>query len=199
SFARKNLERATGDRIYYVGVPPFPGESSGLRTLPPGTIEWQSGKNLTFSFTPPDSQRSYLAVANPVVFHKSTIGAIVVAKPTTDVNSQVVSLVRRLAIAALLGLVVAGALAWYLSRRLVRPVLKLSRAADEVAAGNYGVEVPRRAAGEIGHLADRFAGMAKRLAEAEAHERNFLMTVSHELRTPLTAIRGHVAALREGV
>jgi signal transduction histidine kinase len=30
-------------------------------------------------------------------------------------------------------------------------------------------------------------------------ERNFLMSVSHELRTPLTAIRGHVAALLEGV
>src|SRR5687767_4505254 len=41
--------------------------------------------------------------------------------------------------------------------------------------------------------------MAVRLAEAEARERNFLMSVSHELRTPLTAIRGHVAALREGV
>ena len=53
--------------------------------------------------------------------------------------------------------------------------------------------------GEIGHLADRFREMAARLAEAEELERNFLMSVSHELRTPLTAIRGHVAALREGV
>jgi signal transduction histidine kinase len=41
--------------------------------------------------------------------------------------------------------------------------------------------------------------MTTRLAEAEELERNFLMSVSHELRTPLTAIRGHVAALREGV
>ena len=41
--------------------------------------------------------------------------------------------------------------------------------------------------------------MADRLAETEQRERNFLMSVSHELRTPLTAIRGHVAALREGV
>jgi signal transduction histidine kinase len=41
--------------------------------------------------------------------------------------------------------------------------------------------------------------MAARLREAGELERNFLMTVSHELRTPLTAIRGHVAALREGV
>jgi signal transduction histidine kinase len=41
--------------------------------------------------------------------------------------------------------------------------------------------------------------MASQLEQAEALERNFLMTVSHELRTPLTAIRGHVEALLEGV
>jgi signal transduction histidine kinase len=41
--------------------------------------------------------------------------------------------------------------------------------------------------------------MAAQLEQAEALERNFLMTVSHELRTPLTAIRGHVEALLEGV
>jgi two-component system phosphate regulon sensor histidine kinase PhoR len=41
--------------------------------------------------------------------------------------------------------------------------------------------------------------MTERLAEAEAYERNFLVRVSHELRTPLTAIRGHVAALQEGL
>ncbi len=53
--------------------------------------------------------------------------------------------------------------------------------------------------GEIGQLADRFGEMAAKLKESEQLERNFLMTVSHELRTPLTAIRGHVAALSEGV
>jgi signal transduction histidine kinase len=41
--------------------------------------------------------------------------------------------------------------------------------------------------------------MAAKLAESEQLSRNFLMSVSHELRTPLTAIRGHVAALQEGV
>ena len=41
--------------------------------------------------------------------------------------------------------------------------------------------------------------MTARLSESEQLSRNFLMSVSHELRTPLTAIRGHVAALRDGV
>jgi signal transduction histidine kinase len=88
----------------------------------------------------------------------------------------------------------------YLSRRLTRPVLALSRVADEVAQGNYEVSVPEVPGGsEVGHLAERFREMARRLSEAEQLERNFLMSVSHELRTPLTAIRGHVAALSEGL
>ena len=82
---------------------------------------------------------------------------------------------------------------------IVRPVLALSRAADEVAGGNYAVDIPEGGMGEIGHLAERFDEMTDRLAETEQRERNFLMSVSHELRTPLTAIRGHVAALLEGV
>src|SRR5205807_3622347 len=98
------------------------------------------------------------------------------------------------------GIVIAGLLGWYLSRRITRPVLALSKAADEVSRGRYDVEVPRvRSGDEIGHLADRFREMAARLSEAEQQERNFLMTVSHELKTPLTAIRGHVDALREGL
>src|SRR5204862_175344 len=73
-------------------------------------------------------------------------------------------------------------------------------ASDEVAAGRYDVVVPQvPGGGEISHLASRFREMASQLQEAEALERNFLMTVSHELRTPLTAIRGHVEALLEGV
>ena len=73
-------------------------------------------------------------------------------------------------------------------------------AADEVAAGHYDVAVPERTGGsEVERLAARFDEMTARLAESEQLSRNFLMSVSHELRTPLTAIRGHVAALREGV
>jgi signal transduction histidine kinase len=200
TFARKELEHATGDKIYFNGpVSPFPGEDPGLPRLHLNKIDWTSGQALTFQFTPPHLTGAYYAVANPVVVGHTTIGAIVVAKKKTAINALVDSLVRRLAIAFAGGLLVVGALAWYVSRRLVRPLLTLSRAADEVAGGQYDVAVPRRAAGEIGHLSERFEEMAQQLTEAEARERNFLMSVSHELRTPLTAIRGHVAALAEGL
>jgi two-component system sensor histidine kinase BaeS len=199
-FAAQNLEQATGDKIYFVGPQLFPGQGiTGLRQLPINTLDWTSTKSRTFQIKPPHTNRTYYAVADPILIGKTSVGQLVVATPKTDVTHRVWVLIRRLLIAGLIGVVIAGLIAWYLSLKLVRPLLQLSRAADEVASGNYGVVVPGGAPGELGHLSTRFGEMAARLAEVEAMERNFLMSVSHELRTPLTAIRGHVAALLEGV
>jgi two-component system sensor histidine kinase BaeS len=123
-----------------------------------------------------------------------------VATPKTEITSDLQPLAERLGLAFVGGILVAGLLGWYLSRRITRPVLALSAATDEISRGHYDVSLPEvRGGGEIGHLAQRFREMAARLGDAEQQERNFLMSVSHELRTPLTAIRGHVEALREGI
>ena len=189
-------------------MPIFPGQSSGLSELPQQVVgsKWeaiQEGKVVTFDFTPPGEHRTFLAVAQPLQLagkNSPTFGALIVAKKKTDLTNGWVSLVELLFVALGVGLLVAFALAWYLSRRIARPMLVLSDAADQIAEGNYGIELPDvPATGEIGHLAERFRQMAARLTEAEEQERNFLMSVSHELRTPLTAIRGHVEAMREGI
>jgi signal transduction histidine kinase len=201
----RQLERATGDRLFYVGVSPFPDKSVksvGLERLPQNTVDWRSGRTITFEFTPPGASKTYVAVARPLKLEQKgpAFGDLIVAKPKTELTQQLIPLLERLAIASLGGIIVAGLLGWYLSRRITRPVLALSRATDEIARGSYDVDLPEvRGGGEVGHLAERFREMAARLSDAERQERNFLMSVSHELRTPLTAIRGHVDALREGV
>jgi two-component system sensor histidine kinase BaeS len=203
SFVGAELERATGDRINYAGLPLFPGETAGLRRLPAGLVDWQSiraGKSVTFEFTPPDEDRPYLAVGSPVALEGTTFGTLVVAKPKTVLRDTWLTLMKFVGVSLLGGLFVAAVVAWWASRRITRPVLTLSRAADEIAEGRYDVAIPRLTGeDEISHLAQRFREMATRLAEAEELERNFLMSVSHELRTPLTAIRGHLEAVREGV
>src|SRR5438105_2261486 len=195
------LEKATGDRLFYIGVDPVPGGNIGIDRIPSKTINWQSGRTITFEFTPPNGRR-YLAVARPLKLSRKgpAFGDLIVATPKTELTRRWIPLLKRLAVASLGGILVAWLLAWYLSRRITRPVLALSKATDEISRGHYDVEVPSvPGRGEIGHLAQRFNEMAARLSEAERQERNFLMSVSHELRTPLTAIRGHVEALREGV
>ena len=198
-----SLEQAIGgDKIFYVPVVRGATLLTGPQTeLPLGTVDVaalskQGTLTLTFRFR----DTNYLAVARPILLGDQLVGAIVVGKPASQLRSRWVTLLERLAIAFGGGVAVAGLLGLYLSRRITRPLLALSAAADEVAGGNYGVDVPKpRGSDEISHLSARFTDMAAKLAESEQLSRNFLMSVSHELRTPLTAIRGHVAALREGV
>lgn len=202
-FAPPQLEEVTGAQIYYSGVEIFPGQSSGLRQLPGRYLDQdvlEMGRVQTLEFEPPGTDRVFLAAAHPISLGGETFGAIVVAKPRAELQEHWIVLMQRLGLAFLAGLGIAVGLVWYLGRRLTKPVLTLSRAADEVAARRYGAELPRSGSSdEIAHLTERFREMTESLAQAEAYERNFLVRVSHELRTPLTAIRGHVEALREGL
>jgi signal transduction histidine kinase len=203
TFATRELEGVSGNRLFYVGARIFFDEPAILRVLPQRAVpEWDPTRVTEFEFVPPGESETFVAVAHPLRLENKgpAFGALIVAEPKDELRDRWVTLIERLAIAFLLAMVVVGALAVYLSRRITQPVLELADAADEIAAGNYEVAVPQvPGGGEIEDLAERFGQMAARLSEAEEQERNFLMSVSHELRTPLTAIRGHVEALREGL
>jgi signal transduction histidine kinase len=198
------LEKAIGgDKIFFIPIVPGASLFAGptLQSLPVNTVphsELLRHTPITFDLHVP--HHHYLAVARPLYLGEQLAGAMVVAKPVSQLRSRWLTLVEQLALAFGGGVIVAGLLGLYLSRRITEPLLGLSAAADEIAAGHYDVEVPKPlGADEISQLSARFGDMAAKLAESEQLSRNFLMSVSHELRTPLTAIRGHVAALSEGV
>jgi two-component system OmpR family sensor kinase len=204
-FAPEALELATGDQLYYVGAPAFPGQDSGLQQLPESAVPDEvvtAEQPRQFEFRPPGQARRFLAVSQPLRLEPDgpALGAIVVAKPQDVVRDQWAPLILRLAAAIAIGGLLAWLLGLWLSQRISRPVEALARASDEIAAGNYAIQVPvGRGGTELMHLSERFNEMAARLAATEERERQFLMSVSHELRTPLTAIKGHVDALRDGL
>ena len=193
-----------GDHIFLVPIAPGVELFTGnLPTLPPRTLDVKAlgaGGTMTVDDLVDRRGTHYLAVARPISLSTQLLGALVVAKPKSQLRSRLFVLVWQLAIAFGVGVIVVGLLGVYLARRLTRPLGALAAAADEVAGGDYAVELPpARGSDEISTLSRRFGDMASKLAESEQLSRNFLMSVSHELRTPLTAIRGHVSALREGV
>jgi signal transduction histidine kinase len=201
--SRQNLELALGhDRLFW--VPRVPGASLLAGPVPelPRTAvplpQLLAGDDPTFALRLRSG--AYLGVGRVVQLAGVPVGVLVVAEPEAAVRSRWLQLVWELALAFGIGIPVAGVLVVYFSRRIARPLEALTAAADEVAGGNYAVALPERTGGsEVERLAARFGEMAAKLAESEQLSRHFLMSVSHELRTPLTAIRGHVAALREGV
>lgn len=106
---------------------------------------------------------------------------------------------RSVAGVAVLALLMAGGLAWWLSLRLTRPVTQLARATHQLAAGHHDVRVALDRHDEIGVLADDFNRLAETLERNQSLRQAFLADVSHELRTPLAVLRGEVEALQDGV
>jgi signal transduction histidine kinase len=105
----------------------------------------------------------------------------------------------RLLVAAALAALVALALSWALSRRLLGPVEALTAAARRLGAGDLSARVPPRGEDEIGQLTRAFNTMAENLARQESLRRTLVTDVAHELRTPLTHLRGQLEAVEDGL
>jgi two-component system, OmpR family, sensor kinase len=79
-----------------------------------------------------------------------------------------------------------GLLVW---RILVRPLRRITTAAESFGAGNMAARTGVDRDDEIGKLARSFDEMSERIARSREAERELLASLSHELRTPMARIR----------
>ena len=117
-----------------------------------------------------------------------------VAVVARDLGDQAARL-RDAAAALFLGipiaLLVAGGAGYFLARRSLAPVVRMTREAREIGASNLGnrIEV-RNPADELGGLAATINDLLSRLESAFDAQRRFMAEASHELRTPLSILQG---------
>jgi two-component system, OmpR family, sensor histidine kinase BaeS len=93
----------------------------------------------------------------------------------------------------------AAVLSYFILRRILAPLSRMTLSTREIAAGDFGSRVPQGTEDEIGQLAIAFNRMAASLEAMENLRRNLMIDVAHELRTPLTNIRGYLEALNDKV
>jgi two-component system, OmpR family, sensor histidine kinase MprB len=97
------------------------------------------------------------------------------------------------------GIALAAALAALVAAAALRPVRRLTAAAESVAAtGNLAERVNVSGHDELGRLATRFNEMLAALERSVGAQRRLVADASHELRTPLTAVRTNLELLSEG-
>lgn len=122
--------------------------------------------------------------------------------PRDNVKNQdafVDSLNRTLVLAAIASAAAALLIAFFLSRRILRPVESLTDAVRRMESGDLSRRVETASKDEIGKLARAFNSMADNLLRAERLRRNMVSDVAHELRTPLTNIRCQIETLQDGL
>ncbi|MBQ9931108.1 MAG: hypothetical protein IJO79_02030 [Firmicutes bacterium] len=120
-----------------------------------------------------------------------------VISPLTPVESTVEILARQLVQVTILSLVLSFVLSFFISRKMTKPLIKITDSAGELAKGNYGVTFERGNYSEVDRLADTLTHTSKELARADNLQKDLLANVSHDLRTPLTMVKSYAEMIRD--
>ena len=117
-------------------------------------------------------------------------------------------------------LVLGVAIAWYLSKRITEPILKLAHLSEKMANLDFEAKYVSEGTQEIDKLGQNFNQMSASLEKTisdlkmaniklqkdiekkeklEKMRLDFLGNVSHELKTPIALIQGYAEGLKEGV
>ncbi len=127
---------------------------------------------------------------------------------------------RFFAYVGVLGTVAGGIIIWFVSRRITRPILELSRISEQMVHLNFEAKYRGRNKNEVDLLGENINKLSESLERSiselktannelqkdierkeaiDEMRKEFLANVSHELKTPIALIQGYAEGLRESV
>ena len=136
--------------------------------------------------------KPYLAVGVTV---KGTDMRYIEAFPLATTDRVIRVIGTALVLGSLVITVLAAALGWWTSRRLLKPVSRVAAAADSIASGGLDLRLSPESDPELNRLTQAFNGMADTMHARIEREAQFASDVSHELRSPITALSAAVEVL----
>ncbi|SFQ71527.1 HAMP domain-containing sensor histidine kinase [Amycolatopsis rubida] len=121
---------------------------------------------------------------------------LVISRSLAEVDSTLAGLRTILIAVSVLGALLAAAAGLLLTRRTLRPMARLTGAAEEIAR-THDLDLPVTVSGrdEVGRLGRAFSAMTGALADSRRRQRALVTDAAHELRTPLTSLRTNIDLL----
>ena len=176
-----------GGQIYQV-----PREQVDLR---PGADELavaRLGNTRSVRTAPASNGELYRMAAVPI---PNSDLALVLGQPLRQTNLILSSLWLVLVIFGAAGVVWAAIAGSAVARSGLRPVRRLTAAAEHVAATDDLAPIPVTGNDELSRLAESFNQMLRSLAQSRIRQGQLIADAGHELRTPLTSLRTNIELL----
>jgi two-component system, OmpR family, sensor histidine kinase MprB len=122
--------------------------------------------------------------------------AIQIFRPLSDIEHTLSDLRLILWLVTIGGVVVAVGLGYLIGKTTMRPVARLTAAAEHVAATqDLDATIQEEGDDELASLARSFNSMLAALALSRQQQRQLISDAGHELRTPLTSLRTNIEVL----
>jgi signal transduction histidine kinase len=107
---------------------------------------------------------------------------------------------------AILAILVALAITFFLSQRISAPIHAITLAAMKLGKGDFSQRVNFEGKDEVGKLVQTFNSMTTELRSMTDHlmqakqlQQNLVADVAHELRTPVASIQAYMEAMQDGL
>lgn len=114
------------------------------------------------------------------------------------IDSTVKILISQLIYVTIGVLVVSLILAYFISRKITSPLVKINDSIKKMASGNYDIYFDEKSdIEEISNLAKTLNYATLEMSKTDELRRDLMANVSHDLKTPLTMIKAYAEMVRD--
>ena len=124
-------------------------------------------------------------------------GYVLINTPLVPVGSTASIIKRQLLIITIYLIILSIVISFFMARKIAEPIVKITKSAEKMAAGNYSIKFEGGDYLEIQRLASTLTYAGQQISKVDAMQRDLIANVSHDLRTPLTMLKAYAEMIRD--
>lgn len=124
-------------------------------------------------------------------------GYLLINTPLAPVTATVSIIRRQLIIITVLLVLIAAILSMIVSDRLSKPIVRVTKDAEQLAHGKYDIKFDGTGYDEAERLAETLTYASHEINRVDTMQRDLIANASHDLRTPLTMLKAYAEMIRD--
>ncbi len=162
--------------------------------------------NYRQNFITSDLNEKEYTLTNPVLNNKTLIYAFKIDNNSyafintslEPIDSTITILKNQLIYVSIIVLGLSFIIAYFISKNISRPIIKINEKAQKLAEGDYNIDFSSNSnIEEITELADTLNYTKNELSKTNELRRDLMANISHDLKTPLTMIKAYAEMSRD--
>ena len=122
---------------------------------------------------------------------------LILNTPLEPIESYIDFILNQYLYYAIIVVLITLVLAFFLSKNIAGPIVKMKNEANKLAQGNYDARFETNSFSEINDLASTLDDATEKLSKVNDLRKDLLANVSHDIKTPLTMIKAYAEMIKD--